>query len=84
MKDTTAARKWQKLRLLLEEKENFKEVYEQIDELTLELAENGRVAKEFRDKSQIHITDNFGEKNVQFRPAKFVRFEAKIVPPDKG
>lgn len=85
MKDRAKRENFKRLRELLEYKVSIiKGVYEEIDEVTNRLLEAGHVAHRFKDGHRVDIVDNFGEKNVQFRPAKFARFEAKLIPPDKG
>ena len=85
MKTRQKRANYMRLRELLEYKQiNMKSIYNEIDAIVERLVEAGELHHRFRDGHQVNINDNFAEKNVVFRPAKVARFEAELVPPDKG
>lgn len=60
-----------------------KELYAELDRITLELQESGFASAEL-DGLRIDLVDNFSEgKNTVFRPAGVKRFEIKVSDPNK-
>jgi hypothetical protein len=60
-----------------------KELYAELDRITLELVESGFASAEL-EGLQIDLVDNFAEgKNTVFRPAGVKRFELKVSDPSK-
>lgn len=54
-----------------------KELYSELDELTLQLQRDGFISTEFQGLT-IELVDNFKVGNTVFRPAGVKRFELKI------
>lgn len=69
---------------ITEELERRKALYEELDNLTLELREAGFTAGDYDtgcgEILSITLVDNFAEKNTQFRMAALRRYEIKVKP----
>lgn len=68
------AKKVANLSKLIQVSEGFKEVYNEIDRLTVELAQTG-----IMNHGSVVIVDNFATKNTAFKTTAIKRFEAKKV-----
>lgn len=59
-----------------------KELYAELDALTLELQAEGFAALNL-DGNHIELVDNFAKGNIAFRPAAVRRFEIEVEPIEK-
>lgn len=67
-------KKGKRLAELLDQVEGFKEIYNEIDKLTIDLVEVGCLRID-----DVWIIDNFATKNTAFKTTAIKRFEAKKV-----
>lgn len=59
-----------------------KELYAELDKLTLELRQSGFTCTNYDDQV-IELVDNFAEGNTVFRPAGVKRFELQVMSREK-